>query len=146
MILESTQLLWTAWWCLEDTICSETLRPYRPTHRNHPCAVWVRATTGNYAWLCALAEALVDEYHYRYGPRIHACEPHIQWLKTHIPPHLPTGPRTKPAQAMPDEYRDPVSTVRAYRSYYIHAKTHMLDYCTAHATRLHPHWLKKSLD
>jgi len=143
MILESTQLLWTAWWCLEDTITvSDGFRPYRPTHRNHPCAIWARATTGNYAWLCALAEALVAEYHYRYGPRMHACEPHIQWLKTHIPPHLTVGPRTKPAQAMPDEYRDAMSGVRAYRAYYIHEKSHMLEYCTAHATRERPRWLQ----
>lgn len=45
MILETTQMLSTAHWM------RGTRGPYRPTHANHPCSVWVRESTANYKWL-----------------------------------------------------------------------------------------------
>jgi hypothetical protein len=79
MLLESTQLLWTAQHVLAAEAGAvvpdvETAPPtatgrtggYRATHKNHPCAKWARATIGNYRWLVALALSLADEYHYRF--------------------------------------------------------------------------------
>jgi hypothetical protein len=126
MILESTQLLWTAQHILRGATMDLTDVPttksgergYRPTHRNHPCAIWTRRSLGNYLWLCALATELVREYHYRYptaGP--HACESHIAWLTANPPPFTETE-RTLPAMAMPAKYKTIMGPVFAYRAYY----------------------------
>jgi hypothetical protein len=131
MILESTQLLWTAQriaWGDRLDLPADTpttrngQQGYKATHKNHPCAIWARASIANYRWLCALAAALVDEYHYRYpaaGP--HACEPHIQWLAAHPPP-LHAGPLTWPALAMPSEYKISPNPTACYRAYYLGQK------------------------
>lgn len=140
MILESTQLLWTAWHVLcagnERILEDLPVKPYRPTHKNHPCARWVRESPANYAWLCALAAALVEEYHYRYpgsrgrGRRAHACEPHIEWLTANPPPFASTsrGPPslTWPALAMPDEYKKGRNPIASYHAYYRGGKQHIL--------------------
>lgn len=128
MLLESTQLLWTAQHVATEgripeletapMTLSGSRHGYAPTHRNHPCAIWVRASLANYRWLCELALALADEYHFRWPAREgpHACEAHVAWLRAHPPP-LPEGPLTPPAQAMPDIYKAPTAPV-AYRAYY----------------------------
>jgi hypothetical protein len=139
MLLESTQLLWTAQHTLATEAGTavpdiETAPPtkdgraggYRSTHKNHPCAIWARATIGNYRWLVALAMALADEYHYRYPLRrgAHACEVHVAWLRDHEPPALVTanGPLTWPALAMPDEFKVSPSPVACYRAFYMGSK------------------------
>lgn len=129
MLLESAQLLWTAQHIAgtgtftdAPTTKDGSRHGYKPTHKNHPCAIWVRASIANYEWLCALAAALADEYHYRYpaaGP--HACEAHIAWL-TKNPPRLPEGPLTWPALAMPPEYKISKSPMACYRAFYVGSK------------------------
>jgi hypothetical protein len=145
MILESTQLLWTAWLiATEGTAdralleaaprCRSTGKPgYRPTHKNHPCAIWTRASIANYRWLIALARALVAEYHIRWPVhackrseracdcRKHACEPHLDWLAANEPP-LPQKPLTWPALAMPDEYKISQSPTACYKAFYVGSK------------------------
>ncbi len=130
MLLESTQLLWTAQHStgalldLHDAPTTKDGRRhgYKPTHKNHPCAKWVRESLGNYMWLCALASALADEYHYRYpGKNPHACEAHVAWL-TKNPPRLPEAPLTWPALAMPDEYKISKSPMSCYRAFYVGSK------------------------
>jgi hypothetical protein len=130
MILESTQLLWTAWHIAghgEDLLATApTTRAgthgYKPTHRNHPCAIWVRASLHNYRWLLELANALVAEYHYRYPAAApHACEPHLEWLAAHPPP-LPDRGWTMPALAMPPEYKTISNPPVCYRAYYLGQK------------------------
>jgi len=69
MILESAQLLCTA---LHLNNASH-LAKYKMTHKNHPSAVWARATRGNYLWLLEHFKALCEEYTYRYL-KIHASE------------------------------------------------------------------------
>jgi hypothetical protein len=129
MLLESTQLLWTAQHVATEgripdletapTTLSGSRHGYAPTHRNHPCAIWARASLANYNWLCELAMALAEEYHFRWPAREtpHACEAHVHWLRNHPPP-LPLGPLSPPAQAMPDLYKVPDFAVAAYRAYY----------------------------
>lgn len=134
MLLESTQLLWTAHVIANagaplppsaPTTKDGTRRGYKPTHRNHPCAKWTRTCLGNYMWLAALATALAEEYHYRYpaAPR-HACEDHVAWLAANPPP-LPGPPNrfTWFATAMPPEFRDGAPTpMAAYRAFYVGSK------------------------
>jgi hypothetical protein len=38
------------------------LLPYAHTHRNHPCAVWTRATRANFDSTIELAQALAAEF------------------------------------------------------------------------------------
>jgi hypothetical protein len=67
MILESAQMLSTAHHELNSPVKEHV---YRPTHVNHPCNVWVRATKGNYVWLYEHFVALCEEYTKRFG-KIH---------------------------------------------------------------------------
>ncbi len=148
MILESTQLLWTAQHVLagEGSLCiridDDVLsRPYKPTHRNHPCAIWARASFGNYMWLCALAAALVTEYHYRYpAGKVHACEAHLRWLTAHPPALLSrtANPLTMPARAMPDEYKNHPSPTACYKAYYLGQK--YKQGLLIYTRRSPPHW------
>ncbi len=123
MILESTQLLWTAHHATRTPIPATAPPPYKPLNPNHPCGRWVRASVINYLWLCALAACLVAEYHYRYPHgRAHACEPHIAWLTANPPPSLPRIRMTPPALAMPPEYHVAGDPVASYRAYYLGPK------------------------
>lgn len=63
MCLETAQLLSTAVRIIdEDT----TLPVYKLTHKNHPVAVWVRQTSGNYIYTLNYFKAICDEYSYRF--------------------------------------------------------------------------------
>lgn len=120
MILESTQLLYSAHWMLNP----ENVPPfaYKIAHKNHPCSIWVRQSITNYMWLASLAWWLSKEYQYRYGDhKIHKSETHIIWLMNNPPQNIPTGDLTVPVLAMPDEYKqdDPIES---YKLYYIESK------------------------
>lgn len=90
MILELTQMLWTAVHASGFNIKSiEHLRPYRKTHTFHPTAVWVRETPKNWAYTLRFAVELCREYTKRYG-RTHKCLQHLRHLKMlgYLPPTL----------------------------------------------------------
>lgn len=93
MILELTQMLYTAWWFGRDTFPLPELDPlpndpYRPTHKNHPVSVWVRASPKHYQWTLDLAFELVRQYYLRYG-KMHACMAHLERLQAlGAPPHI----------------------------------------------------------
>lgn len=126
MPLEAAQLL-----CTAINVHGGQSR-YKTAHRNHPCAIWAKATRANFLWLAELAYELCAEYTARFG-RTHACEQVIDdcVLKADT---IPTGDLTPFAQAMPDEYKHHDVTV-AYRNYYLGAKTDIADwkYCSAPA-------------
>jgi hypothetical protein len=66
--------------------------PYRSTHVNHPCSIWVRESQHNYQWLLDHFEELCKEYTRRYG-KIHKCEQYLNIFKhglSLIPDRLPT--------------------------------------------------------
>jgi len=75
MCLETAQMLSTAvviHCSTVNNVCdlktlASLLGVYKPTHANHPCNAWCRATRGNYNWLLAHFRALCDEYKRRYG-------------------------------------------------------------------------------
>jgi len=73
MILEYTQLLCTAH---HEQDGNMMLTPpldhsqlLAPTHKNHPCAIWVRDCMENYSWLAELLFWLHEEYTLRYGKK-----------------------------------------------------------------------------
>jgi hypothetical protein len=130
MILESCQLL-----CSAHHICPNTFSPpYKLTHKNHPCAIWVRQSVQNYLWLCRLATELCKEYTFRYGKE-HKCEMIIHQLHVSTPT-IPDVPFTEPPKAMPDQYKK-LPTVLAYRKYYLCEKTHLLTW----KKRQPPRWV-----
>ena len=66
MVLESTQMLSTA------INLSGGQGPYKSTHINHPCSVWVRTSITNFKWLQLHALFLCREYRLRYD-KVHKC-------------------------------------------------------------------------
>ena len=117
MILETAQLLYSALWVVAPAQIPEGA--YRQTHVTHPCAIWARASLGNYRWLSQLGLALCAEYTFRYQ-KIHTTQRHLEWLATHPPP-LPACGRTPFPQAMPEQYRG-AHAVQAYRTFYRESK------------------------
>lgn len=83
MILESAQMLST-------TMNLVGLSgPYRTTHSNHPCTIWVRYNQSNYKWLIDHFKALCSEYTRRYN-KTHKCEQYTNLFESVIP-YLPKG-------------------------------------------------------
>jgi hypothetical protein len=117
MILESAQMLSTAHRVLDGDEHANNVGMYKMTHKNHPSTIWVRANYENYDWLHEHMEALMTEYTYRYGKH-HATERLIHSLWEH-PKNITHGYFTDPPQCMPDNCKSAVSTITAYRTYYI---------------------------
>lgn len=113
MILETAQLLCSTHW----VIGSEA--PYKLSHKNHPCSIWVRESLSNYLYLCDLGLELCKEYTYRYGKR-HKSQDVIEWCLTNKP-NISDKEFTEPPKAMPDEYKVN-NVIESYRNYYIGAK------------------------
>jgi hypothetical protein len=113
MILETAQLLCSTHW----VIGSEA--PYKLSHKNHPCSIWVRENLSNYLYLCDLGLELCKEYTYRYGKR-HKSQDVIEWCLTNKP-NISDTEFTEPPKAMPDEYKVN-NIIESYRNYYIGAK------------------------
>lgn len=61
MILESAQIL-----CAVHHKNGNSDVPYKLTHANHPCIIWAGESKQNYLWVTELAEALNDEYIFRF--------------------------------------------------------------------------------
>jgi len=136
MILESTQLLYTAQHLSNGPLELCPYTPYKIAHKNHPCAIWARSNIDNYNWLCQLALAYCEEYKYRYGyDKEHSCEKHLVWLYNNPPP-LSYERFYEPPQCMPDQYKTD-SCIQAYRNYYIGEKLGFAVY----TNRDIPYWL-----
>jgi len=125
IILEITQMLYTAIHLLDPEALAEAPNGgYRKTHANHPVAVWVRASQSNWDWTLCFAFDLCDEFIARgFGNgKQHACRKHLEWIQQHVRLSFPVEHFTKPAQAMPDEYKHE-STVVAYKKYMLFGKS-----------------------
>jgi hypothetical protein len=114
MILESVQLLCGVHWVTGSEA------PYKLSHKNHPCSIWVRECYENYVWLCDLGMELCKEYSHRYGKR-HKSQDIIEWCIVNKPNIRNNGDITPFALAMPDECKIG-DTVESYRTYYIKEK------------------------
>jgi len=132
MILETAQLL-----CgVHHMTDSQYVRPYKLSHKNHPCSIWSRECIENYVWLCDLGLSLCEEYTYRYGKR-HKSQDVIEWCLVHKPNLSNNKDLTPFALAMPDECKVN-SAVESYRLYYI---THKKSLGTW-KNRNKPEWFK----
>lgn len=130
MILESAQLLSTA------VRLSGLDAGYKATHKNHPCALWTRASRANWLWLKDLARELNAEYRFRFRRE----QNHKSWdvIATLPEPPLPDVGLTPFAQAMPESYRHN-NPVTAYRRYYLNEKKHLLNWS---GNRCKPGWVR----
>jgi hypothetical protein len=77
MGLEATQCLCTAYH--EQDIEA----PYRPSHKNHPTSIWIRASYDNFQWAIAHGHAIFDEYTARYG-KIHKSQAVLDWCEENV--------------------------------------------------------------
>ena len=114
MILESVQMLCTA---LNK---KEIITPYKSTHQNHPCVLWVERSFDNFSWLGNLAFALNNEYRFRLEQEVdHKSISVLNELFNH---DYEKRGLTEFAQAMPETYKVPGDPVRAYRQFYLGEK------------------------
>ena len=116
MILEYNQLLCTSHWLTGSEA------PYKASHINHPCNVWVRESIENYEWLCSLCSALLEEYTHRYG-KVHKSSEVLNYCYQNKP-KLESKGRTKFALAMPEIYKTD-DCVLSYQNYYNFGKRHL---------------------
>ena len=133
MVLESAQMLSTAWREPNDLRSSEFSSKYadehelyKTAHPNHPCSIWVRQARENYKWLYRHFVALCDEYTHRYG-KSHASarlKGPLMWRP--FRPSALLDAIEEPygfVLAMPDEYKSD-DVFDSYRNYLINEKQH----------------------
>lgn len=143
MTVETAQLLSTAHYVLDGVLKNKKYHLdderadvlYKPTHFNHPSAVWTRVSSSNYQWLTQHFIALLDEYTYRYGK--HHKTSRLAPYLVYLPNNIEIGPMTPISCAMPDEYKlsDPIES---YRNFYRNAKSHIHKW----TKREEPKWVK----
>ena len=117
MILESAQLLCTAHYELDGVTKLNGVELYKPTHKNHPSAVWVRDNLLHYEWLYSHFIALSEEYTYRYGKTHETYKKLAKALKT-PPKSIVEKGFVAPPPAMPDKYKVEGNSMRSYMNYY----------------------------
>ena len=103
----------------------------KPAMLNHPSTIWARKSLDNFTWLLHHAEALCQEYTFRYRKthgteqRIFDCESYFDVVNNHDYPENILSPVDI---AMADEYRLPKEkhswdfVIRSYRHYYREGK------------------------
>ena len=133
MILESVQLMFTSL----NKKGFET--PYKSTHSQHPCVLWVEQSWQNFCWLGDLTRALNAEYRYRFDKTAnHKSLAVLTAISAHC---FEDHGLTEFAQAMPDADPRHIQggwrSVTAYRSFYLGEKMHFARW-TARPT---PDWI-----
>jgi len=113
---EERKLLLEAKAKVKDLPIEERPIPYLPTMENHPSTIWARSSLDNFEWTHCYANALNDEYYYRYGKQHKSCVEVINKLPD--PQNMPRLGFTEFALAMPDELKDPADPIGSYRRYY----------------------------
>ena len=115
------------------------LTPYLPMMYNHPCTIWTRSSLDNFEWVHCYANALNDEYHYRYG-KLHKSV--IEVInKLPEPKNMPRNGLTPFLMAMPDELKDETDVIGSYRLYYHTDKATFANW----SFRGEPDWWDKGL-
>lgn len=120
---EASQLLAGAHWRLNPTAHKVEGLP-KPTHMNHPCAVWVRESRDNYLWLLDLYHCLHAEWMHRFG-KVHGNYTLRVDSINQPPPLLESIGMTPFALAMDDRFKIQGDPVASYRNYYKHGKQHL---------------------
>ena len=132
MILENVQMLCTA---LNKKSIST---PYKPTHVNHPCVLWVEHSFNNFCWLKDLTIALNNEYRFRFEKDVD--HKSISVLRQIAGYDYKSRGLTEFAQAMPDIYKVPGDPIKAYRQFYSGEKMSFAKW----TKRSIPYWVRNS--
>lgn len=132
MILETVQLLHGVYYFTNE----QDKATYKLTHKNHPCAKWVRESLSNWNYLYSLGLCMYNEYKYRYNKTHKSGE--LLLNNTKQPEQLEDIGLTPFAQCMPDNYKQD-DTVQAYREYYAKEKYNILTW----KNREEPQWIKQ---
>jgi hypothetical protein len=126
MLLESAQLLSTLAREKCDVIECDTLRLYKSTHKNHPCALWLKEHPHNWGWLWHHVCGIEKEYHERYNKSHKSMS--IAWNAAGLLQNaydldeVNWESFTTPPQCMPSRYKVEGAYVTAYRRYYVGEK------------------------
>ena len=115
MPLETAQMLCTAISQLENVAT-----PNKPTHKNHPCNIWVRESCENFEWLYIHGIGLCEAYTKEYKKR-HKSQDVIEWAWKNKPT-FKLKQLTKHPLCMPDQYKSG-DVVSSYRKFYIGDKS-----------------------
>ena len=125
MVLETAQLLCTAHHELDGESVDPDWQLYKPTHANHPCAIWVRSTSANYNWAYEHFVGLASEYQLRYG-REHSTFKKLGSQLACLPQNIQkphdAGSLESPAVCMPDEFKIDESIIASYQNYLANGK------------------------
>ena len=133
MILEGTQMLCTV---LNE---NGVKTPYKSTHLNHPCTLWVAQSLSNWIWLRKLTLQLNEEFRFRYRkPTDHGSAIVARRLP---PPPIADIGLTDFVQVLPDAYKVPGHPVKAYRKLYVGEKRHFVKW----TRRRPPKWFTEAL-
>lgn len=138
MILESAQLMASVIHIVHPDWVDEIPDLYRLTHKNHPCAVWLRSDFSHYLYLNDLMEELNLEAKYRYGHT----KDHLSLVKVRNwpVPELPLVKFTDPPKCVHDDFKQVPNVVDAYRQYYIRDKADIAKW----TKREPPEWLTQT--
>lgn len=113
MIIESAQLLCTA----HHELGSDKEGLYKPTHKNHPSAIWARSSKGNYQWLYSHFKTLGEVYELR-SDKVHKTIKKLLDTLVEAPRAIPDSGVTRFTKCMPDniknKYIDPCDAYRVY--------------------------------
>lgn len=118
MILESAQMLCTA----VNVLAGEQVTPYKSTHVNHPCSVWVRESYANFRYTYSLMVFLEREWNIRFRhEKYHKSV--VDLVEARVCNKAwgyfqEVGNLTMPALAMPDHCKISTDPVECYREYY----------------------------
>jgi hypothetical protein len=109
MIVELAQMLSTAHIVLDNKIVA-----YKKTHENHPCAVWLRKSSVNYAYGVRTLTYMLEEYERRFG-KVHKTQLQLSALSL-VPLNIPRRHLTNFVMAMPQQFlhTDPIVAYRRY--------------------------------
>ena len=119
LALETAQLLSTAMYI----ICESDENIYKMTHKNHPCAIWVRNSQENLKWTIEHGLELCYEYTRRYN-KIHKSQAVIEYIQKHFDiTKIKKKEFTLPAICMDDQYKISQDPIECYREYYIKNKS-----------------------
>ena len=90
------------------------------THKQHPCAIFIRNSLSNFNYALAYGNALSKEYSFRYN-RVHSCQADLNWYKENQP-DIPDIGLTDPPRAFGD-FKDIIKPTNCvftdYRRYYL---------------------------
>ncbi len=123
MPIEAVQMLVSA--CVRNNqqpnVITKAGTIHKGGYHRHPCTVWAGDSQENALWLWQWGWALCEEYTKRYG-KVHFAQGQLVTLADTVHHNLPATGFTSPAQAMPDECKDPDPVV-AYQNCIRHKLT-----------------------